>query len=114
MRERPRRRRESSDQGMDQGRQGNCERGPVEVVKYASDHDLRRSFVERWASRLMPKDLMVLMRHENFNPTLKYYAGRNAETTADAAWAAYEAAKGNQQSQKAGTNADYSPAMAGR
>ena len=50
------------------------ERMPVEVVKFASAHDLRRSFGERWASRLMPKDLMVLMPHENFNTTLKFYA----------------------------------------
>jgi hypothetical protein len=72
----------------------------VEVVKFASAHDLRRSFGERWASRLMPKDLMVLMRHENFNTTLKFYAGRNAEKTADAAWAAYEAAQARQQAGK--------------
>ncbi|REK13008.1 MAG: hypothetical protein DWQ37_10305 [Planctomycetota bacterium] len=61
-------------------------------VKYASAHDLRRSFGERWASRVMPQILMELMRHESIETTLKYYVGRNAQTTADVLWAAHEAA----------------------
>lgn len=32
--------------------------------------------------------LMDLMRHESIETTLKYYVGRNAETTADALWLA--------------------------
>ena len=40
-------------------------RGPVEVIKFASAHDLRRSFGERWAERVLPKVLMELMRHES-------------------------------------------------
>ena len=73
------------------------ERGPVEVVKFASAHDLRRSFGERWASRVMPKDLMELMRHESIGTTMRFYVGQNAERTADAAWAAYEAVQARQQ-----------------
>lgn len=46
------------------------------------------------------KDLTVLMRHEDFNTTLKFYAGRNAEKTDDAARAAYEVAKARQQAGK--------------
>ena len=61
-----------------------------EVVKYASAHDLRRSFGERWASRVMPQILMELMRHEKIDTTMRYYVGRNANTTADVAWLAYE------------------------
>ena len=61
-------------------------------VKYASAHDLRRSFGERWAPRVMPQTLMELMRHESIETTLKYYVGRNAETTAAAL---YEAVQGN-------------------
>jgi integrase len=57
-------------------------------VKYASAHDLRRSFGERWAPRVMPQVLMELMRHESIETTLKYYVGRNAETTAAALYAA--------------------------
>jgi len=59
-----------------------------EVVKYASAHDLRRSFGERWAARIMPPDLMVLMRHESIETTLRYYVGRNAANTAKTLWRA--------------------------
>ena len=51
-------------------------------VKHASAQDLRRSFGQRWAARIMPPDLMVLMRHESIETTLRYYVGRNAQTTA--------------------------------
>ncbi len=57
-------------------------------VKFASAHDFRRSFGERWSSRVMPQVLMALMRHENIETTMRYYVGRNANTVADAAWAA--------------------------
>jgi integrase len=55
-------------------------------AKYGSAHDLRRSFGERWATRVMPHLLQQLMRHEDINTTMRYYVGRNAETTADALW----------------------------
>jgi integrase len=73
------------------------ERGPVEVVKYASAHDLRRSFGERWSERVLPKVLMELMRHESIQTTMRFYVGQNAQRTADAAWAAYEVAQARQQ-----------------
>ena len=50
----------------------------------------------------MPPQLMELMRHESIGTTLRFYVGRNAEKTADAAWAAYEAARGGQQATPAG------------
>ncbi len=59
-------------------------------VRFASAHDLRRSFGERWASRIMPQVLMALMRHESIDTTMRYYVGRNANTTADTVWAAYK------------------------
>jgi integrase len=62
-----------------------------EAVKFASAHDLRRSFGERWAVRVMPQVLKELMRHESIETTLKYYVGRNAETTAETLWAAMPA-----------------------
>ena len=65
------------------------------VVKYASAHDLRRSFGLRWASRVMPQVLMELMRHESIDTTMRYYVGRNAQSTAAVLWAAHDAAKGN-------------------
>ena len=63
-------------------------------VKYASAHDLRRAFGERWAGRLMPAQLMELMRHESIETTLRFYVGTDAQRTADAAWAAFERAGG--------------------
>lgn len=61
-------------------------------VKYASAHDLRRSFGERWSSRVMPQVLMELMRHESIETTMKFYVGRNAQRTADVLWEAHEKA----------------------
>ena len=58
----------------------------VDVKKTASAHDLRRAFGERWAARLMPAQLMELMRHESIETTLSYYVGRNAERTAAILW----------------------------
>ncbi|MFM9011510.1 MAG: hypothetical protein ACKON8_11770 [Planctomycetota bacterium] len=58
----------------------------VDVKKTASAHDLRRAFGERWAARLMPAQLMELMRHETIETTLSYYVGRNAERTAAMLW----------------------------
>jgi integrase len=60
-------------------------------VKFASAHDLRRSFGERWSSRVMPQVLQELMRHESIDTTMKFYVGRNAERTADVLWQAHEA-----------------------
>jgi len=64
------------------------ERG--ELVKYASAHDLRRSFGERWATRVMPTVLQALMRHESIETTLRYYVGRNAQNTAKVLWEAHK------------------------
>lgn len=58
----------------------------VATNKTASAHDFRRAFGERWAARLMPAQLMELMRHESIETTLKYYVGRNAERTAAVLW----------------------------
>jgi integrase len=58
----------------------------VDARKTASAHDLRRAFGERWAAKLMPAQLMELMRHESIDTTLSYYVGRNAERTAAMLW----------------------------
>ena len=57
-------------------------KGDAVKVKYATAHDLRRSFGDRWAARIMPQMLMELMRHESIEVTLRYYVGRNAQQTA--------------------------------
>ena len=58
-------------------------------VKFASAHDLRRSFGERWSGRLLPQVLMEVMRHADIKTTLTYYVGKNAERTADAVYDAF-------------------------
>lgn len=64
-------------------------------TKYATAHDLRRSFGFRWSSRVMPAVLQQMMRHENIQTTMEYYVGRDAEATADAMWQAFEQLPGN-------------------
>jgi integrase len=57
------------------------------VRKFASAHDLRRAFGQRWAGKVMPTVLRELMRHADIGTTMKYYVGTNAEATADTLWA---------------------------
>ena len=64
-------------------------------IKWASAHDLRRSFGSRWASRVMPPDLMAMMRHEDIKTTMKYYVGHDAERTSEAIYAAYRLSGGS-------------------
>ena len=54
--------------------------------KYASAHDLRRSFGQRWAKRVMPAILQTLMRHASIQTTMQYYVNIEAEATADVLW----------------------------
>ena len=61
----------------------------VSDTKFASAHDLRRSFGERWSRRVLPQVLQEMMRHETIQTTLKYYVGQNAKRTAADIWAAY-------------------------
>ncbi len=58
--------------------------------KYASAHDLRRSFGERWSRLVMPQVLKELMRHESIDTTLRYYVGSNAALSADQLWNAFQ------------------------
>ena len=58
--------------------------------KYASAHDLRRAFGERWSIKVMPAVLKELMRHESIDTTMRFYVGTNAQRTNDAIWAAYQ------------------------
>ncbi len=67
---------------------------PRRVVKWASAHDLRRGFGDRWKDRVLPIVLQSMMRHEDLNTTLKYYTSRNAQNTAETIWGAFEEAVG--------------------
>jgi integrase len=57
--------------------------------KYASAHDLRRSFGTRWAARVKPATLQLLMRHKSIETTMKYYVSQDADELADELWAEY-------------------------
>jgi len=57
-----------------------------EQEKFASAHDLRRAFGNRWASRVMPAVLQQLMRHESIETTMKYYVSQNAHDIAHGLW----------------------------
>jgi len=57
--------------------------------RFASAHDLRRSFGERCSLKVMPDVLMLFMRHaNNIDTTMKYYVGRNGQKAAEVIWGA--------------------------
>jgi integrase len=56
------------------------------VKKFASAHDLRRSFGTRWAKRVMPLVLKRLMRHSKTATSEKYYVSMDADSVADELW----------------------------
>lgn len=59
-------------------------------VKYASAHDLRRSFASRLAMKIPAQQLMQMMRHESIETTLKFYVGQDADTLSDLVYANFE------------------------
>lgn len=74
-----------SDIGSEAGVKVKDENGKL---KFASAHDLRRSFGQRWSRKVMPIVLKELMRHDNINTTMEFYVGQDAESIADAVWEA--------------------------
>jgi integrase len=52
-------------------------------AKFASAHDLRRTFGSRWASRVQAAVLQQLMRHKDFETTLKYYIDHNSKQVSE-------------------------------
>jgi integrase len=59
-------------------------------VKYASAHDLRRSFGNRWARKVTTPVLQKLMRHENIATTLTFYVDLDADELAEGLYRAHE------------------------
>lgn len=59
-------------------------------VKFASAHDLRRSFGNRWAKKVMPAVLQRLMRHESIETTMGYYVDLDADELAEDLYKAHE------------------------
>lgn len=52
--------------------------------RFATCHDFRRTFGNRWATKVTPAVLQQLMRHESIETTMKYYVEIDAENLADA------------------------------
>ncbi len=71
--------------------------------KFASAHDLRRSFGTRWAPRVKPATLQLLMRHRSIETTLKYYVAQDADEIADELWKGFSAETGET------ANMDFEP-----
>ena len=61
-----------------------------EVAKPASAHDQRRSFGSRWAKRVMPATLKLLMRHSSVDTTMRYYVEMDADAVAADLWAQHQ------------------------
>ena len=74
-------------------------------TKYASAHDFRRAFGDRWALRVMPPVLMQLMRHESIDTTMRFYVGRSIDATTEVLWEAYRN-KSTQNGGKQGGNGE--------
>jgi hypothetical protein len=72
------------------------------TAKFASAHDLRRAFGTRWAPRVKPATLQLLMRHSTIETTLRYYVAQDAADVGDELWAAW----GNTEAAPRGNNSD--------
>ena len=57
--------------------------------KFATCHDFRRSFGTRWARRVMPAELKMLMRHADVETTMKYYVDIDSDHIAAELWARF-------------------------
>lgn len=64
-------------------------------LKFASAHDFRRAFGTRWASRVKPATLQLLMRHSAIETTLKFYVALDADDVAGELWNAVGNSSGN-------------------
>ena len=54
--------------------------------QHATAHDFRRAFGTRWASRVKPPRIQLLMRHQSIETTLKYYVAEDADDVAADLW----------------------------
>jgi len=58
-----------------------------EVTRFASAHDYCRAFGTRWARKVMPATLQLLMRHASIATTMAYYVDLGTDEIADDLWA---------------------------
>jgi hypothetical protein len=57
--------------------------------RFATAHDMRRSFCTRWAKRVMPAVLQRLARHSHITTTLTFYVAQSAAEIAADLWAEF-------------------------
>jgi integrase len=81
--------------------------------KHASAHDLRRAFGTRWAPRVKPATLKLLMRHKSIETTLKYYVAQDADEVADELWQSYELGKQKRSGKDSGNTSGNSRPKSG-
>jgi integrase len=65
--------------------------------KFATAQDLRRSFATRWAKRVKPATLQLLMRHEDIATTMAFYVALDADEVAEELWQQHGAEAANRQ-----------------
>lgn len=63
--------------------------------RFATAHDLRRSFGLRWSKLVMPAVLQQLMRHATISTTMQYYAQADADRWSEEVYSAWDRAKLN-------------------
>lgn len=54
--------------------------------KFATAHDLRRAFGQRWSTRVKPLILQRLMRHKSLTTTMRYYVETGDDDVTAAVW----------------------------
>ena len=77
---------------------------PVQKVKFASSYDLRRSFGTRWAPRLKPLVLQMVMGHKSLTTTQQYYVSLDADEMARDIWRQYGGQNGDMNHKSASVN----------
>jgi integrase len=55
--------------------------------RFASAHDLRRTFATRWAAKVRPMTLQRMLRHSDLSTTLRFYVGLAVEDIGAELWA---------------------------
>lgn len=78
-------------------------------VKFASAHDLRRSYGDRWCRKVMPAVLQRLMRHESIETTLRFYCGLDADSLADDLYRSHPSGQNRPEGTVLGTIAPSDP-----
>jgi integrase len=74
----------------------------VSKTKTATAHDLRRSFGNRWALKVMPQVLQQMMRHADIQTTMRFYVDLKAQDLGQVMYAAAAKKPAKSQSQQGG------------